>query len=380
MSIIDFLKNLLNQTPNVFSTKKGESVFGLDIGLSSVKVVQLRRGRGRVILETYGELATGPYGGVSVGQAVNLSPENLTKLIADLFKEANVTATTGVISIPTRSSLIVDIDLPEVGEEKLASIIPIEARKYIPIAISEVTLDWLRIPTPSDIRTATENNPEGQPTKGLMKILLVAIQNDTIRNHQNLAKNLNLQLPIMEIETFSSIRSSLRNEMGATALIDMGASSTKIAIIDRGVVRESHTISKGAQDISIAISRSLSVPFAKAEEIKREVGLIEKPENYSNVESAISPLVEFIFAEVERVVIKYQKDNRRSVDKVILVGGGSTLKGLLKIAEQAVGVPVVLGDPFSKTEAPAFLSGVLVEAGPSFAVSVGLALRGLEEI
>jgi type IV pilus assembly protein PilM len=380
MIVIDFLKNLFNKIPSLFSSKKGNSVFGLDVGLSSVKVVQLRRGRGRVVLETYGELATGPYGGVAVGQAVNLSPENLTKLIGDLFKEANITATAGVMSIPTRSSLIVDIDLPEVDEEKLASIVPIEARKYVPVAISEVTLDWLRIPSPSDIRTATENNPEGQPAKGLMKILLVAIQNDSIRDNQALANNLNLKIPVMEIETFSSIRSCLRNEMGATALIDMGASSTKIVIVDRGVIRESHTISRGSQDISIAISRSLSVPFAKAEEIKREVGLIEKPENYSNVESAISPSVEYIFAEVERVVIKYQKDNRRSVDKVILVGGGSTLKGLVSIAEQAVGVPVIVGNPFEKTEAPAFLSPILSEAGPSFAVSVGLALRGLEEI
>jgi len=241
-------------------------------------------------------------------------------------------------------------------------------------------LDWLRIPMPADIRTATENSPEGQPVKGLMKILLVAIQNDSLRNYQTLAKTLQLQVPVMEIETFSSIRSCLRNDMGATALIDLGAGSTKMAIIDRGVIRESHTISKGAQDISIAISRSLTVPFPKAEEIKRAVGLIEKPENYTNVESAISPSVEYIFAEVERVVIKYQKENRRSVDKVILTGGGSNLKGLLAIAEQAVGVPVVIGNPFEKTEAPAFLSGMLSEAGPSFAVAVGLALRGLEEI
>jgi len=380
MSVVDFFTDLLKRAPQIFSNKKGESVFGLDIGLSSVKVVQLRRGRGKVVLETYGELSTGPYGGLAVGQAVNLSLDNLAKLIADLLTEAKVTATAGVIAIPTRSSLIVDVDLPEMPDDKLAAVVPIEARKYVPVAISEVTLDWLRIPMPADIRTATENSPEGQPVKGLMKILLVAIQNDSLRNYQTLAKTLQLQVPVMEIETFSSIRSCLRNDMGATALIDLGAGSTKMAIIDRGVIRESHTISKGAQDISIAISRSLTVPFPKAEEIKRAVGLIEKPENYTNVESAISPSVEYIFAEVERVVIKYQKENRRSVDKVILTGGGSNLKGLLAIAEQAVGVPVVIGNPFEKTEAPAFLSGMLSEAGPSFAVAVGLALRGLEEI
>ncbi|KKS77545.1 MAG: Type IV pilus assembly protein PilM [Parcubacteria group bacterium GW2011_GWC1_43_11b] len=384
MRALDFFKdlfnNLLSDLTKTFSRQKSDSVFGLDIGLSSVKVVQLKRRRGRVILETYGELATGPYGGLAVGQAVNLTLDNLKKLVADLFKEANITTKTGVMSIPSRSSLIVDIDLPEVDDDKLASIIPLEARKYIPVAISEVTLDWLRIPSPADIRTANENNPEGQPIKGLTKILLVAIHNDAIKNHQTLAKDLELQVPIMEIESFSSIRSCLHNDLNATALIDLGASSSKMAIIDRGVIRVSHTINKGAQDLSMAVSRSLSVPFEKAEEIKREVGLVEKPENYDNVESAISPLVEYIFAEAEHVVIKYQKENRRVVDKFILIGGGAVLKGLLAIAEQEVGVPVAFGQPFNKTEAPAFLSGVLTEAGPSFAVAIGLALRGLEEI
>ena len=75
-----------------FFSKSNVSAIGLDIGSSSVKVVQLRKDRGQVVLETYGELSTGPYGGASVGQSVNLTPEQVITLVKDLFNEATITA------------------------------------------------------------------------------------------------------------------------------------------------------------------------------------------------------------------------------------------------------------------------------------------------
>jgi Tfp pilus assembly PilM family ATPase len=88
-------------------------VIGVDIGASSIKVVQLRASRGAAVLETYGEIALGPYGGQPVGKAVRLSPEKTAQALMDLMKEANVTALTGGISIPFSSSLVTVLDLPK---------------------------------------------------------------------------------------------------------------------------------------------------------------------------------------------------------------------------------------------------------------------------
>ncbi|MBI2120737.1 MAG: hypothetical protein HYT94_03900 [Parcubacteria group bacterium] len=68
--------------------KKTESVIGLDIGSSFIKVIQVRKEQGRAILETYGELALGPYGGLDVGRATNLPPEKIAEAVKDLFREA----------------------------------------------------------------------------------------------------------------------------------------------------------------------------------------------------------------------------------------------------------------------------------------------------
>lgn len=377
MPILDFLKNLLGRAPATFTGKKESSFFGVDVGLSSVKVVQLRNDHGRVVLETYGELATGPYGGLAVGQATSLSPEKLGELIKDLLREANVTAKRGAIAIPLRASLIVDAEIPEVPDANLAAVVPLEARKYVPVPISEVALDWIKIPPSADAQLEWSENKGKRP---MIKLLIVAIQNDSISQTQEAARLGGFTPDFVEVETFSSIRSTLRGDLGATALLDIGAGSSKLAIVDRGVVRVSHTINKSSQDITIAISRSLGVPFTKAEEIKREVGMVDRSSTYGELGSVVNPTVEYLFAEASRVMVKYQKDNRRSVDKLVLVGGGAQLKGLIEIAKREVGIPVSLGTPFDKTETPAFLANVLQNAGPSFAVSLGLALRGLEEL
>lgn len=135
---------MVNFLQNIF--QKGEDSVGIDIGTSSIKVVQLRKKKGRALLETYGEIALGPYGGLSVGQVTNLTSDKVAEAIKDLIREANVTTLSGGLSIPFKSSLVTLMELPIIDEKQLKEMIPLEARKYIPVPISEVTLDWWVIP------------------------------------------------------------------------------------------------------------------------------------------------------------------------------------------------------------------------------------------
>ncbi|OHA59812.1 MAG: hypothetical protein A2589_03160 [Candidatus Vogelbacteria bacterium RIFOXYD1_FULL_46_19] len=362
--------------------KKQNSVIGLDIGSSSVKVIQLRKDKGRVILETYGELSTGPYAGKAVGQAVTLAPEQLAVLITDLFKEANITTKVGGVAIPLRSSLLVTINVPELEEDKLAQMVPLEARKYVPVPISEVMLDWSVIPDMhreliDDNQTAPEAGNKVTPKQ--IEVLIVAIHKDTIKQFQEISRQTDIDTKFLEIETFSAMRSSLSGDFGASVIVDLGASTTKTVIVDYGVVRMSHTINKGAQDVTLAIARSMDLSFIKAEEVKRKVGIIEKFGD-KDIGETISPIVEYIFNEISQVMIEYQKKHSRSIEKVIMIGGGAMLKGLFDLAKENIYAPVYLGTPFDRVEAPAFLENILKEVGPGFAVSIGLALRGLEEM
>ncbi len=355
--------------------KKSNQVIGLDIGSSSVKVVQLRKDKGQAILETYGEIALGPYRGLSVGQATMLPPEKLTEVIRDLFREANVTAITTSFAVPLSSSLVVTIELPKVEEAMLSKVVPIESRKYIPVPISEVALDWWVIPKKQVGSTVSDDK---------LEVLVVAIHNSLINQYQDLSNTLNLQSAFFEIETFSAIRAVLGAELQPTAILDFGASTTKMSIVDYGIIRTAHTINKGSQDITAAVSRSLGVEFGKAEEIKREVGLVghlvSDETGQENLAPTISNIVEYIFVEANKVINGFQQKSRRAVGRVILIGGGSLLRGLLDMSQKNFAVPVSIGTPFDKVEAPAFLQEILSHAGPGFAGAIGLGLRHLQTL
>jgi type IV pilus assembly protein PilM len=135
------MSNFLDKLFTGFSQKKGVSVLGIDIGSASIKVVQLKREKGRAILETYGEIALGPYAGTQIGRSTKLPSDKIAEALLDVMREANVTTIDSAISIPMRSSMVSVISLPRLTDKQMVEMVPIEARKYIPVPISEVSLD-----------------------------------------------------------------------------------------------------------------------------------------------------------------------------------------------------------------------------------------------
>lgn len=362
--------------------KSEGSILGIDIGASSAKIVQLRASRGTAILETYGEIAFGPYGGVAIGKAVKLTPKKIAEALADLMREANVTARTGGLSIPFSASLVSVLEMPKVDKDSLKRMVPIEARKYIPLPVSEVTLDWFVIPQAEAGESAFDQVEAPKPVHARMQeILLVAIHNDILRDYQKVAETTGLDVNFYEIEIFSATRSSMGHGAAPVLVVDLGAATTKMYIVERGVVRLTHLLTSGGQHMTDTLARSLSWEFEKAERVKREIGLVGSSaystDENDKIKTALLSTLPRVFSEIDRVLLSYGQRYNKNVSHVLLTGGGATLPGLSEQAKLSLHAEVEIADPFSHTEAPAFLEGVLREIGPGFAVSVGLALRKL---
>ncbi|MBI5138491.1 MAG: type IV pilus assembly protein PilM [Candidatus Vogelbacteria bacterium] len=368
--------NLFGLNKLALFQKQSNSVVGVDIGSSSIKVVQLKKDHGKAVLETYGEIALGPYATSEIGQATSLDITKITEALEDVMRESNVNTKRASVSIPLRSSFITLIDIPASDSHIVDQIVPIEARKYVPVPVSEVTLDWWIIPKPVTEGPVDARAPEAEKVNGV-EVLLVAIHNTIIQQYKDIVTKLELQTGGFEIETFSAVRAVMGHDLLPVLVLDMGASSTKISIVDYGVIKATQTISKGSQDMTLAISKSMGIPFAKAEEIKRKVGLIGQQEG--DIVTLINPVLEYVFYEANEFLVNYQRKYKRSIAKVIMIGSGSLLQGLSDIAKKSFGVEVTYGDPFRKVEAPAFLDNVLKDAGPTFSVAVGLALRAIQE-
>jgi type IV pilus assembly protein PilM len=358
--------------------KKERSVVGIDIGSSSIKVVQLRKKRGAAVLETYGELSLGPYAGVEIGRATQLPPEKLAEALSDIITEANVTTKSAGISIPISASLISLITMPALDESQLKKMVPIEARKYIPVPITEVALDWFVLPEESRRFLEQEESEEekvGRATKKV-EVLLVAIHKEILSLFGTIMQKVGLEPSFFEIEIFSTIRSVIPRSTAPVMIIDLGAATTKLYIVEYGIIRASHIVTKGSQDVTLGLARALNMSVGQAEELKRKEGLEEGGSR--EAAEAIMLTVDYLFSEVSRVILQYEQRYHRSIGEIFLVGGGALLKGMAVRAEKRFETKVSLGLPFARTESPAFLEEVLLATGPNFSVAVGAALRKLQ--
>jgi type IV pilus assembly protein PilM len=375
------MANFLSSLTGLFN-KNSQSVLGIDIGSSSIKIVQISRKNGHAVLETYGELALGPYTGKGVGESVSLPQEKIIEAVKDMLKEKEVKITTMTcgVAIPFSSSLMAVIDMPAVPKKELEQMIPLEARKYVPVPISEVTLDWYIIPKDKSTEPLVDENPDAQnKTPPQIEVLIVALHNDTISKYKNIVTQTGLDVGFFEIEIFSTMRSILDQEVTPVLVVDMGASSTKLYMVERGILRASHMVERGSYDITNELSKSLGISLTDAEYLKREKGLLGETNGIA-LKNVASFTLNYIFSEADRFILTYQKKYNKDVSKVVLVGGGSALKGVVPFAKEILETDVIAGDPFSKVVAPAFLEKVLKETGPEFAVAVGVALRRLQEL
>ena len=365
------------------------SVVGVDIGTSSIKVVQLDRSDEAPKLTTYGELLLGPYDNMEVGRAVKPTLGRVTEALVDIMREASVTSKEAALAVPLTSSFVTVVTLPQSEPEQIAAIVPVEARKYIPVPIHEVTLDWSVLPQKANqLETTSQEAPavkdeagETDPTQDRApvqplaesQVLLAAIHNEAMDRGATIMRQAALTSHFSEIEVFSVIRSSIEPDDRLVAVMDMGASTTKVYIVYEGIIARTHSIAVGAESLTNLLASKLAISFDQAEELKRTVGL--------GAVGDVS-LVEFLTEGLSRIMREtkillegYERENSDTIDKVIVTGGGSILRGFTEHAGEKLGRPVAVGNPFSKVAYPAFLEETLKTAGPSFSAAMGVALR-----
>ncbi len=352
--IISSIKyNLSTQLENQMG---GKRVVGVDIGSSTIKVVQIHNNRGVPTLDTYGELQLGPYDEIEIGRTTDLSVVKLTQAFVDILRESNVTAKNVALAISYKSSFATIINVSTNNPEEVDGLVSLEAKKYIPVHLNTVTLDWFSIGMDS----------ENESTK----VLLAAIYNDALKKSRVIIESATLKIVSTEIEIFSSVRSSVVSNDDVVALIDFGAIGTRLYITKKGIVTKIHSLQMSGHELTKLIANTLKLDFNKSEELKRN-GMNDIPV----AKKVVFNVVERGLREIGQVIKRYEGEDRVKVSKIILAGGGSLLQDLSANTQDMLNKPVIMSDPFSKVAYPAFLEDTLTEAGPSFSVAVGAALQ-----
>lgn len=375
------MASFLDSITNIFSKgHKGVSV-GVDIGTSSIKVVAIEKIEERAVLKNYGEVILGPRAGVALGQGTNLPPEKIAEALRDVFREMEITPRHTLLTIPASASLLSVAELPDVGTKELEGMIANEARRYIPMPMSEVTLDWWILPKTKKEQKKTPAPSDTQTPLGKIEVIIAAIHNEVLKRYETIENG--AQIPTanahFEIEIFSTLRSVVGRDLAPILVVDMGASVTKLVIIDNGAMRSSHTVSTGGQDITLSLAKSINVSVDQAEDIKCRIGMVGD-EQGRDVRAVAELLLANIMTEAKRFTENFEQKYNTKLERIIFVGGGARLKGLETIVrEKFPDVEFQIGNPFMRLDTPAFLETTLQEISPVFAPAIGIALKGLEE-
>ena len=150
----------------------------------------------------------------------------------------------------------------------------------------------------------------------------------------------------------------------------------RMSVIEHGVIKKFNSVNRGSAYLSSSLQKSLEMEFIDAEKMKRKMNILTDED--SEAKEIVKTGLNYIFSEIERVIFDFEKDNKKPISKIIMTGGGAALGGLREDLQSRYNIPTQFADPFGKLVSPDFLDEILEEAGPEFAVAVGLALQNVK--
>jgi len=396
----------------LFSSK--ESYLGVDIGTASIKVVELAPWGGKPKLLTYGyiDIVTDIIHSNSAD-----SQRKITNSLKKVLATAKVESNLAVAALPTFAVFNSIISLPAMSNKDLASAVRWEAKKYVPLPLEEMILDWKVIKDGSGqsddsadssdrlgnsdeqskkflffkmkskkgkIKNKKNDEKKGKQDKDQAKqenirVLVTAAPQALVGKYLAIFKGAGLKMLSLETEAFALARSLISNDRSTVMIVDIGSITTDICIIESGVPILNRSIDVGGLTITKAIAESLNVNFDRAEQFKRDFGVsVNQDSAQKGVNKTISTTISPIINEVKYVFDLYQNQRSQKVEKIILAGGSAFLPNLTEYFEQLFNKPTIIGNPWDKIIYPEDLKPVLDEVGSRLAVAIGLAMRDIK--
>jgi type IV pilus assembly protein PilM len=379
----------------MFLSKKTQLV-AIDIGSSSIKLVQLSELKGGEFELTHFGMM--PLAEECIVEGSIKKPELVAKALADLIKAEKIQSRYAVSAVAGEAVFIKKIKVPVMSEEELSEKITQEAEQYIPFDIDDVALDFQLLGTvtteeteESDNSKSSEFNEESQSNDSqqedsseeaeeeMMEVLLVAVQRAVIDERTDILLEVGLKPAIIDLNVFALMNAAqLTNDlssMGVTALIDLGDSFTHINIIQDGKMGYTRDIPVGGDYCTKMLMSKFKVPFNQTLAIKR--GNFSSDIDEEEVIKIIAQAYKRVLEEVQKSFEYFGTLSGNKVERVLLCGGGSMIRGLDGFFADHLGVPVEILNPMQgvKINPKNFDNSLIDEMSGLSTVALGLATR-----
>jgi len=340
------------------------SVIGLDIGTTSVRAVEVERGRGAPTLLRYAE-APVPIGAIRDGEVVE--PDGVVDALRRIWAEGRFSHRDVVLGVGNQRVMVRRLELPWMPVAQIRASLPFQVQGTLPVAVEDSLLDYYP--------TAEYQGANGRTLQGL----LVAATRDTVQSNLSAAESAGLRPLMVDLNGFALLRAQTMGEFAdrTIAFVDIGARITNVVVAERGMPRFVRTLAAGGQDATDAVAAEMSVSVPEAEAIKRQVGVgfAVDPELQRAAET-INQVTQGLVESIRNTLVYDSSNNPGgAAELVVLTGGGSYLTGLGQYLSSACRMPVTMGDLLSPVNVSrAAQLAPLQGAESTIAVALGLAL------
>lgn len=330
--------------------------FGLDIGSSSIKLLELN---GNAVSTAV--MAANPTGRLGV----DLIPAEYTALgeaIKKLFEENKIKNKKIVLAVPESLVFTRILSFPFMSSPELATAIRFEIEQVIPYPIDKLEISWEVLYKP---------NKPGSNEK--MRVLAVAVPMKVSAGYVGLMDTLGIEIVRMENELLSLARSVFigKDSTDVNLVVDIGFSTTKMVVCDNNQIYVNYVSPIAGMAFTKIISDVFKLPPAQAEEYKRAYGL-DQTQFEGKLFQAVTPVLSTMVGDIKKVIASYLNSYpEKKIDRIVLCGGGAFLKGLIQHLVEQTGIEVVTGNVFEKLKVDPKLTGL----GGIYAVAGGLALN-----
>lgn len=342
----------------------GKITVGLDLGLSSIKIVALNKEDKEYKLGSLGSIPAPSPGILSDNEEALIA---VSEAIKKLMTATKIDHKEVVAALPeSRVFTRVIDDLPYLTDSELQSAIRYAAEEFIPMPLSDVNLNW---------QILLRSDPKSKETKTI--VLVVASPKNAVTKYLKVLTEAGLKPKALETEIIAVTRSLVGNNpfSPTTLIVQLGAATTDFAVVSKGLIWLTRSISTGG----IALTRSLAQHFNfvinQAEEYKKVYGLLED-QLEGKVFEALKPVTDIILGELRRMIQAFEaKYPQNPIKRMVLSGGGAKMPGLVVYFANNLGLEVQEADPWYSIAKDKALISKLAADAPSYSVAVGLALR-----
>lgn len=334
--------------------------FGLDIGTSLIKAVQLEKDGSKFTLVAAGIAQAPPKG---IDSEVENDLVGVAEVIKKLVSDTKITTKDVCISLPESKVFTRIVKFPLLTDEEVASAISWQAEPNIPIPVADSSLDY---------QIVQRRQPQGTDPGGV-DVLLVAAPKTLIQKYSKVLNMAGLNVISAETELLALAR-SLAPEKQTALIVDMGGTSTDLAIVQSGQLVISRSVATGGEVLTRALSTGLSVSTSQAEEYKKAYGL-SSTQLEGKVRAALEPAFRIIVDEMKKTVQYYKTEFSGSgeVSVAILSGGTSTMPDVTVILAKSLGIEVVNGDPWTHVIKDERTTRSIAPFASLYSVAIGLA-------